>query len=821
MYTNAVGKTLNSSGTPTNWMSADSGNSSRIGTTGNDVFQGVVNDIMAGGLGDDTYYVWDSSASIVEKSGEGVDTMVAQFWGIATLPANVENLVLASKGSTGGIGNALDNIITAGPVAATLDGGAGNDVLVGGIGADIFKVTKGNGSDAIVNFETSHDVVLLQGYGITDFSQLQHLGKQVGADTQFTFANGETLVLRNVALTSLNAWDFGFQAPHAAAAGYTLQSGATAATAANGWYVLNNAWNVGSLKYGTDFTVDSSYSVADMTHGTTFNWAFPQTTDTNTVIRAYPNVLFGVGPMGDTTNLSDKTHTFPIQVSNLLGLTADYDVSYKGNAGGFNVAYDIWFTKVANGGPSTVTNEVMIWLHQGDVKPSGEVIGTISVTGFSGTIYHLGTYTALVPDHDLPSGTIDIAAIIAKLQDMKIISGSEYLASVELGSEVVSGIGSLTINNLDLNVRTKGGNGDITDTIVTGSGATATKETTVSSAFGVKTSTMVVNSTTTSQQWRDASGALLKSDTTQVSGTSVTVKHFDSHGTLMGSEVSVTAANGSVTTQRFDATQALIGADTKSTANGVVTIQHFDAAMHLIGTDTTKIRPDGVQSTTHYDAAMKVIGMDNRLVGATGTITLLHFDGKYALTGSDVTTKASDGTTTTYHNDAHSVFKGADVVRTAATGVSTDTVYDAHWNVADTIFSGTDGNDVIHGTTAKNEFHGGLGSDTLYAGTGKNAFYFDTVAGGDVDNLIGFSSGRDSLYLDHSIFKGIASGNILDNAEFTLGAIAKDSNDHILYDKATGNIYYDADGVGGAAAILFAHVAPNTPLAASDFHIYP
>ena len=39
----------------------------------------------------------------------------------------------------------------------------------------------------------------------------------------------------------------------------------------------------------------------------------------------------------------------------------------------------------------------------------------------------------------------------------------------------------------------------------------------------------------------------------------------------------------------------------------------------------------------------------------------------------------------------------------------------------------------------------------------------------------------------------------------------------ILYDHRTGNIWYDADGVGGVAAKLFATVAANYNLTAADF----
>ena len=73
--------------------------------------------------------------------------------GGGTLGANIENLVLASGGATWGTGNELNNVITAGTVHATLNGLGGDDTLIGGAGADVFKVQAGNGSDTILDFD--------------------------------------------------------------------------------------------------------------------------------------------------------------------------------------------------------------------------------------------------------------------------------------------------------------------------------------------------------------------------------------------------------------------------------------------------------------------------------------------------------------------------------------------------------------------------------------------------------------------------------------------------------------------------------------------
>jgi Ca2+-binding RTX toxin-like protein len=478
-YITAKGLELTLSGAPTSWLANSTAKETQLGSSKNDVFHGSGGDTLIGGAGDDTYYLWDNTSVVVENAGEGIDTVDARFWGPVTLAANVENLLLNSAGSTAGTGNALNNIIVAGTVGATLNGLAGDDVLVGGAGADLFKVAAGNGSDAILNFKPGSDVIQLSGYGVTSFAQLQTLATQSGVDVRLGFANGESLVIRDVALSSLTAYDFGLKAdPAAIPTGYSQLTGPGAAWTANGWYVLNNVWNPGTLVYNTDYVIDSAYSVSDMTAKTTFNWSFPVVTEPYPTIRAYPEVIFGPAPMSGGHKASDIAGVFPVQVSTLQQLTADYDVSYKGNTSGFNVSFDIWLTDTPNGGADTVTSEVMVWVHKGGFDPIGEVVGTYSNGSVTGKIYASKagdwTYTAVVLDADTPKGQIDIASILKTLEGLKLVSSADYVASVELGAEVVSGAGSLTINNLDLDVRAQNADGSTKVMHVEGSGTTAT-----------------------------------------------------------------------------------------------------------------------------------------------------------------------------------------------------------------------------------------------------------------------------------------------------------------------------------------------------------
>ena len=130
-------------------------------------------DLMAGGKGNDTYYVDDPRDQVVERPGEGVDTVATSVG--YTLPANVENMYVANSSVSDNkslVGNTLDNNITGSAfgydtilgldgndrlddsvrTGGLLDGGNGNDILIlsfgeaiGGAGADTF-VAAGRGA---------------------------------------------------------------------------------------------------------------------------------------------------------------------------------------------------------------------------------------------------------------------------------------------------------------------------------------------------------------------------------------------------------------------------------------------------------------------------------------------------------------------------------------------------------------------------------------------------------------------------------------------------------------------------------------------------
>ena len=136
-------------------------NNSITGNAGDNILNGGAGtDTMTGGVGNDTYYVDDKGDVIVEKAGEGIDTVHSSVE--YALGDNIENLFLDNKVpfdgtyNGGGFGNALDNLLVGNDFRNYLIGKDGNDTLDGGAGADDLE---GGAGDDIYYVDNQNDLV--------------------------------------------------------------------------------------------------------------------------------------------------------------------------------------------------------------------------------------------------------------------------------------------------------------------------------------------------------------------------------------------------------------------------------------------------------------------------------------------------------------------------------------------------------------------------------------------------------------------------------------------------------------------------------------
>lgn len=120
---------------------------------------------------------------------------------------------------------------------------------------------------------------------------------------------------------------------------------------------------------------------------------------------------------------------------------------------------------------------------------------------------------------------------------------------------------------------------------------------------------------------------------------------------------------------------------------------------------------------------------------------------------------------------------------------------------------GLAGEDSLPGDLGDDWLAGELGGDTLTGGAGKDMFIFDVLeTSAHRDTIKDFEQGIAEILISRSAFSAF-TGSVADalsaNA-FVVGVAATTAAHHIVYNNATGALYYDPDGVGGQSHIQIA-----------------
>jgi Ca2+-binding RTX toxin-like protein len=177
-------------------------NNTLIGNSGNNTLDGGVGaDTMAGGSGNDTYYVDTVGDRVVEKSGEGNDTIYSSIaFNLAN--TNVETLRLTGTANISATGSSGADSLYGNDGNNIINGGAGADLMTGGKGDDVYYLDNagdrvieksGEGNDlvyATVSFSAagqSIETITLQGSAAIDATG--------SADNNVITGNGSANVL--------------------------------------------------------------------------------------------------------------------------------------------------------------------------------------------------------------------------------------------------------------------------------------------------------------------------------------------------------------------------------------------------------------------------------------------------------------------------------------------------------------------------------------------------------------------------------------------------------------------------------------------------
>ncbi|QKD82368.1 calcium-binding protein [Thermoleptolyngbya sichuanensis A183] len=137
---------------------------------------------------------------------------------------------------------------------------------------------------------------------------------------------------------------------------------------------------------------------------------------------------------------------------------------------------------------------------------------------------------------------------------------------------------------------------------------------------------------------------------------------------------------------------------------------------------------------------------------------------------------------------------------------------------------GEAGNDVLVGDGGNDLLVGGVGRDTLTGGTGRDSFDLSTTRSGGLDTLIDFRPGEDVLLVPAAEF-GLAdlAGTLPTTLPTTLlrqGTRAVREGDRFIYDRSTGNLFFDPDGSGSAPQVQIAQLPAGVAIAAANILVF-
>ncbi|SFE19455.1 DUF4347 domain-containing protein [Nitrosomonas sp. Nm166] len=141
----------------------------------------------------------------------------------------------------------------------------------------------------------------------------------------------------------------------------------------------------------------------------------------------------------------------------------------------------------------------------------------------------------------------------------------------------------------------------------------------------------------------------------------------------------------------------------------------------------------------------------------------------------------------------------------AINGTGNDLANRINGNAADNQLNGGVGNDTLNG---------GAGTNTLTGGAGKDNFRFTTT--GHTDMITDFNVIDDTIQLENAVFTSLTTTGKLAADQFRVNTQALDANDFIIYNDATGALWYDADGNGAGAAAQIATMGTGLNMTNAD-----
>ncbi|NJL21410.1 MAG: hypothetical protein HC895_12220 [Leptolyngbyaceae cyanobacterium SM1_3_5] len=131
---------------------------------------------------------------------------------------------------------------------------------------------------------------------------------------------------------------------------------------------------------------------------------------------------------------------------------------------------------------------------------------------------------------------------------------------------------------------------------------------------------------------------------------------------------------------------------------------------------------------------------------------------------------------------------------------------------------GLGGNDRLIGNSGNDLLVGGAGFDRLKGGAGQDRFDLTGTQRGTFDTIADFNA-EDKLLISKAAFRLIQAIGTLEAEAFVRGSQSRQADGRFIYDRQRGNLFFDADGIGGKSQVLIARFVNKAAIDSGSFQV--
>ena len=286
--------------------------------------------------------------------------------------------------------------------------------------------------------------------------------------------------------------------------------------------------------------------------------------------------------------------------------------------------------------------------------------------------------------------------------------------------------------------------------------------------------------------------------------------------TVVGDELFFAARNNEVGRELFKLTFDTTAAPSQL-LNPILGTANND---NLVGTDSGDALDggggnDGITGGAGNDVLNGQSGND-ALDGGAGDDTLDGGEGTdtavYQFAPGSVTVSLNEGETQGTASDGYG---STDFLSGLENIIGSEEDDNLTGNSGNNSLTGRNGNDTLAGLAGDDFLTGSAGADTISGGEGSDQFiYFNSSQGGDTIN--DFAVGVDKISVVSAGFgSGLSAGELAPN-RFTIGSVALGNQTRFVFNDASGELFFDADGGGVVDQELIATLDGVSNLSAGD-----